>query len=152
MAKAWIAVFFAFGIVVSGLADTYRWIGGDGSWGDKDNWRNDTKKLDGESCPGAGDIVQFWSGKSVSVTVDGDYSVYMLELMTGTQGKADTVVFTGDGSLTVGEADGGAGTPTHSYFNVYAHRCLKLYGVELTVCSGVQYNLKLKDYCNKYFP
>ncbi len=139
MRKVWIAVFFAFGVIVAGYPDTYKWIGVDGRWDDKTNWRNDTKKLDGESCPGAGDVVQFWPGKSVSVAIDGDYSVHRLELMAGTAGKPDAVILTGDGSLTVGEADGRAGTTTLSYLNVHAYRCLKIFGIELSVVSGVQY-------------
>lgn len=139
MRKVWIAVFFAFGVIVAGYPDTYKWIGADGRWDDKTNWRNDTKKLDGESCPGAGDVVQFWPGKSVSVAIDGDYSVHRLELMAGTAGKPDAVILTGDGSLTVGEADGSAGTTTLSYLNVHAYRCLKIFGIELSVVSGVQY-------------
>ena len=139
MKNSFVVLIVAFGLSLSAYADVYRWIGGDGRWGDKTNWRNDTKALDGESCPGVGDEVKFWAGKSVTVTIDGNYSVYRLELMTGTSGKPDTVILTGDGSLTVGEADGSAGVTTLSYFNVYAYRCLKIFGIELSVVSGVQY-------------
>ena len=139
MKNSFVVLIVAFGLSLSAYADVYRWIGGDGRWGDKTNWRNDTKELDGETCPSVGDEVKFWAGKSVTVTIDGDYSVYRLDLMAGTSGKPDTVILTGDGSLTVGEADGSDGVTTLSYFNVYAYRCLKIFGIELSVVSGVQY-------------
>ena len=139
MKNSFVVLIVAFGLSLSAYADVYRWIGGDGRWGDKTNWRNDTKELDGETCPSVGDEVKFWAGKSVTVTIDGDYSVYRLDLMAGTSGKPDTVILTGDGSLTVGEADGSAGVTTLSYFNVYAYRCLKIFGIKLSVVSGVQY-------------
>ena len=139
MKNSFVVLIVAFGLSLSAYADVYRWIGGDGRWGDKTNWRNDTKELDGESCPSVGDKVQFLAGKSVTVTIDGDYSVYRLELMAGAFGKPDTVILTGRGSLTVGEADGRDGVRTDSYFNVWDYRCLKIYGIELSVVSGVQY-------------
>ena len=49
MKNSFVVLIVAFGLSLGAYADVYRWIGGDGRWGDKTNWRNDTKELDGEN-------------------------------------------------------------------------------------------------------
>ena len=64
------AILVVFG--ASGATRTWTGVGGDGEWGTKENWSDNT-------MPVAGDLADFRSSSPVSVAVSGDYTVQQIQ-------------------------------------------------------------------------
>ena len=91
MGRSIIAALLCLGGAAFG-ADEIKWNGTSGKWSSTAIW-------DGGVVPGPDDIAGFPNGKSGTVEIDGDYTVYAVQVKQQDNGKEYPLTLTGAGSL-----------------------------------------------------